>query len=76
MCRIAAVCLKRAGPAIGIILCKTRNKIIAEYALRDMKKPIGISEYKLLESLPEEFKSSLPTVEELEQELMRDEKHS
>ena len=64
------------NPAIGIILCKTRNKIIAEYALRDMKKPIGISEYKLLESLPEEFKSSLPTVEELEQELMKDEKHS
>ena len=58
-------------PSIGIVLCKTKNKLIAEYALRDMNKPIGISEYKLTESLPDEFKTSLPTVEELEQELMK-----
>lgn len=64
------------NPAIGIILCKTRNKVIAEYALRDMNKPIGISEYKLIDSLPKEFKSSLPTVEDIEQELMKDKKHS
>jgi predicted nuclease of restriction endonuclease-like (RecB) superfamily len=54
------------NPSIGIILCKTRNKIIAEYALRDMSKPIGVSEYKFTEAVPEELKSSLPTIEELE----------
>ncbi|MBU4257694.1 MAG: DUF1016 domain-containing protein, partial [Proteobacteria bacterium] len=56
-------------PSIGIVLCKTKNRIIAEYALRDMSKPIGVSEYKLTEAIPEELKSSLPTIEELEAEL-------
>lgn len=60
------------NPSIGIILCKTKNKIVAEYALRDMIKPIGVSEYKLTEAIPEELKSSLPTIEELETELMSD----
>ncbi|MBL7208315.1 MAG: DUF1016 family protein, partial [Desulfobacterales bacterium] len=58
------------NPSIGIVLCKTKNRIIAEYALRDMSKPIGVSEYKLTEAIPEELKSSLPTIEELEAELM------
>lgn len=57
------------NPSIGIILCKDRNKLIAEYSLRDMTKPIGVTEYKILERIPEELKSSLPTVEELELEL-------
>ncbi len=56
-------------PSIGIILCKTKNGILAEYALRDINKPIGISGYKITESLPENFKGSLPTIEELEQQL-------
>lgn len=56
-------------PSIGIILCKSKNKIIAEYALRDIGKPIGISGYKLLGSLPKELKGSLPTIKELETEL-------
>jgi hypothetical protein len=56
-------------PSIGIILCKTRDRFIAEYALRDINKPIGISEYRLAESLPEKLKGSLPTIEELETEL-------
>ena len=56
--------------SIGIVLCKTKNRIIAEYALRDMSKPIGVSEYKFTEAIPEELKSSLPTIEELEAELM------
>ena len=60
------------NPSIGIILCKTRNKIIAEYALRDMSKPIGVSEYKFTEAVPEELKSSLPTIEELETGLIED----
>lgn len=58
-------------PTIGLILCKTKSKIIAEYAVRDNKKPIGIAEYetKIIESLPEDLKGSLPTVEEIEEEL-------
>jgi len=54
---------------IGLILCKHKDKIEAEYALRDIKKPIGISEYTLTHALPEHFKSQLPTVEEIEQQL-------
>jgi predicted nuclease of restriction endonuclease-like (RecB) superfamily len=56
-------------PTIGMILCKTRNRVTAEYALRDMHKPIGVSEYQLTKALPEELKSNLPTVEQLEAEL-------
>lgn len=56
-------------PSIGMILCKTKNRIVAEYALRDTNKPIGISEYKITELLPEDLMGSLPTIEELEQEL-------
>jgi predicted nuclease of restriction endonuclease-like (RecB) superfamily len=51
-------------PSIGIILCKTRERFVAEYALRDINKPIGISEYRLAESLPEKLQGSLPTIEE------------
>jgi predicted nuclease of restriction endonuclease-like (RecB) superfamily len=56
-------------PSIGIILCKKKNKVVAEYALRDTSKPIGVSAFRLTETLPETFKSSLPTVEDLEEEL-------
>lgn len=56
-------------PAIGIILCKTKNKTIAEYALRDSSKPIGIAEYKIAEQLPEDIKGELPSIEELESEI-------
>lgn len=58
--------------AIGLILCKTNNKIIAEYALRDTSKPIGVAEYKLAEILPEDIKGELPSIEELEQELEKE----
>ena len=54
------------NPSIGIILCKEKNRIIAEYALKDMAKPIGVSEYKLLQEIPMDLKSSLPSIEELE----------
>ncbi len=53
-------------PSIGLILCKTNNKIIAEYALRDTSKPIGIAEYRINELLPDDIKGALPTIEELE----------
>ena len=54
------------NPTIGILLCKERNKIEAEYALRGMSQPIGIAEFKLSKAIPEEIKSELPTIEEIE----------
>jgi hypothetical protein len=56
-------------PTIGLLLCRDKDNIEAEFALRDLNKPIGISEFQLTEILPEEFKSSLPTIEEIENEL-------
>ena len=57
------------NPTIGLLLCKTRNKVVAEYALRDNNRPMGIAEYQLVESLPKELKTSLPSIEQIEQEL-------
>jgi predicted nuclease of restriction endonuclease-like (RecB) superfamily len=54
---------------IGIILCKMKNKIDVEYALRDINKPIGISQYELTNAIPENFKPNLPSVEEIENKL-------
>jgi YhcG PDDEXK nuclease domain len=54
---------------IGILLCKSKNKFVAEYALRASKAPIGVSEYLLSKSLPKELKTNLPSVEQLEAEL-------
>lgn len=55
-------------PTIGLILCKTKNNIVAEYTLRDINKPIGIAGYetKIIKNLPKNLKSSLPTIEEIE----------
>ena len=60
------------APTIGILICKKKDKLIAEYALSDIKKPIGVSEYRLTQSLPKKFKSSLPTIKEIEAELSGD----
>jgi predicted nuclease of restriction endonuclease-like (RecB) superfamily len=59
------------NPSIGLILCRTKTSVTAEYTLRDMTKPIGLAEYKLTEALPENIKTSLPTIEELEAELSK-----
>jgi len=56
-------------PTIGLILCQGKDRIFAEYSLRDIHKPIGISEYELTRALPDNFKGSLPSVEEIENEL-------
>jgi len=58
-------------PSIGLILCRTKRRLVVEYALRDLNKPVGVSSYelKILESLPDELKGRLPTIEELEDEL-------
>ncbi len=56
-------------PPIGLLLCRARNRLVAEWALRGVERPIGVSEYQLTESLPENLLGQLPTVEDLEQEL-------
>ena len=57
------------GPTIGLILCKTKDRVVAEYSLRHLATPIGVSEYQLAGALPDRLQGSLPTVEELEGEL-------
>jgi len=60
---------KTDNPTIGLILCKSKDKIEAEYSLRDINKPIGISEYQITKSIPSEFKSNLPSIKEIEEQL-------
>jgi predicted nuclease of restriction endonuclease-like (RecB) superfamily len=55
--------------SIGLVLCKAKNGILAEYAVRDIGKPLGVSVFKLFEKLPEQLKGTLPTIEEIEAEL-------
>lgn len=57
------------NPTIGLLLCKSKNKVVAEYALGDKSQPMGVAEYKLLESLPPELQTSLPSIEQIEREL-------
>ncbi|PUT39337.1 DUF1016 domain-containing protein [Legionella taurinensis] len=64
------------NPSIGLILCRSKVGVLAEYALRDMAKPIGLAEYRLTEALPKEIKTLLPSIEELEVELSRDMKNN
>lgn len=59
-------------PSIGIILCKNKNRLEVEYALQGMSKPIGVSEFTLTQALPAELRSTLPTVEEFENELNKE----
>lgn len=54
------------NPTIGLLLCKSKSKIIAEYALRGMTQPIGIAEYEISNAIPKEIKTELPTIEEIE----------
>lgn len=60
---------EKDNPTIGILLCRDKNKIETEFALRDINKPIGVSEFTLTEIVPDNLKSSLPTIEEIEAEL-------
>lgn len=61
---------RQAGdqPSIGLILCREKNRVLAEYALRDMRKPIGVSDYvtRLVETLPKNLKGAIPTIAEIE----------
>lgn len=56
--------------SIGILICKERNKIVAEYSLRGISKPIGVAQYELTQSVPDKLKGSLPTIEQIEKELI------
>ena len=57
---------KAENPTIGLLLCKSKSEIIAEYALRGMTQPIGIAEYEINNAIPKEIKTELPTIEEIE----------
>lgn len=59
------------NPSIGLILCKSKNKVVAEYTLQNMTSPIGLAEYKITEAIPDHIKTALPTIEELERELSK-----
>lgn len=63
------LCREGDNRTIGLLLCRTKDRIKAEYALRDIQKPIGISDYELGQALPKNFRGSLPTIEEIEKEL-------
>lgn len=58
-------------PTIGLLLCKSKNRLVVEYALRGFAKPMGVAEWetRLVDSLPQELQGSLPTIEEIEAEL-------
>jgi hypothetical protein len=62
---------RKAGdnPTIGLLICKTKDNIVAQYSLESTNQPIGISEYQLSRLLPENYKSALPSIEEIEAEL-------
>ena len=62
-------------PTIGLLLCKSKNQLVAEYALRGFNSPMGVAQWEthLTETLPDDLKGSLPTIEEIEAELMLDE---
>lgn len=57
------------NPSIGLLLCKSKNKVVAEYALSDKSQPMGIAEYKLQQALPAELETDLPSIEQIEREL-------
>jgi len=57
------------NPTIGLLLCKSKSEVIAEYALRGTTQPIGVAEYEISKSINTNFKSELPTIEEIEKEI-------
>lgn len=63
------LCEEHDNPSIGLLLCKTKNNVVAEYSLRDVEKPIGVSEYRLADVLPEGFADLLPSAEDIEKRL-------
>jgi hypothetical protein len=60
------------APTIGLLLCRSQNRLVAEYALAGVDKPIGVPEYRLVRALPEPLDTNLPSIEEIEEVLSRD----
>ena len=57
------------NPSIGLLLCKSKNNLVAEYSLKDMNKPIGISEYRVTSNLPAELENQLPSIEDIQKRI-------
>lgn len=57
------------NPSIGLLLCKSKNNLVAEYSLKDISKPIGVSEYKVTSSLPDDLEKQLPSVEDIQKRI-------
>lgn len=70
-CNVVNDCLRHEtdSPTIGLILCQTKDNVLAEYSLSGIDKPIGISSYQLTRALPKSLQSALPTVDQIEAEL-------
>ena len=66
------LCREGDNQTIGLLLCQNKDRIMAEYALRDVLKPIGISDYELGKAFPKNIKSGLPSIEELEDKLSQE----
>lgn len=65
----AQIKAKDDKPTIGLLLCKNKNRLVAEYALSGINKPIGVAEYRLVRVLPKHLDTNLPTIAEIEAEL-------
>jgi hypothetical protein len=59
-------------PTIGLLLCKEKNRLVAEYALRGVAKPMGVAEYQLMREVPEALETGLPSIDQIEAELRPD----
>lgn len=57
------------NPSIGLLLCKSKNNLVAEYALKDISKPMGVSEYRITNDLPENLSKQLPSVEDIQKRI-------
>ena len=57
------------NPTIGLLICKDKDNVLAQYALESSSQPIGVAEFQLTKFIPDEFKSTLPTIEDIETEL-------
>lgn len=58
------------NPSVGLILCRDKNKIVAEYALKDMTKPKGVSEYRLFDDVPKELQNTVPSLDDIESRII------
>ena len=68
----AQIKTREEQPTIGLLLCKEKNRLVAEYALRGVAKPMGVAEYQLMREVPESLETDLPTIDQIEAELRPD----